>query len=94
MACIDDEYNDIKFEEKAKLTGDDLNFECRKEKSIKIIKGIENFKGNKLDLIKESLEYDNTNKNLIYKLLEYYYNIKDEEHFKEVVDKYKYCITK
>ena len=93
MACIDDEYDGIMFEENDKLTGDNLNFNSRKVKSINIIKGIENAK-DKLDLIKESLEYDNTNKNLIYKLLEYYYNIKDEIHFKEAVDKYKYCITK
>lgn len=93
MACIDDEYSDKKFEECDKLTGDNLNFDCRKEKSINLIKGIENAK-DKLNLIKESLEYDNTNKNIIYKLLEYYYNIKDEIHFKEAFDKYKFCITK
>ena len=93
MACIDDEYDGIMFDENDKLTGDNLNFDSRKEKSINIIKGIESAK-DKLDLIKESLEYDNTNKNLIYQLLEYYYNIKDEIHFKEAVDKYKYCITK
>ena len=47
MACIDDEYDGIMFEENDKLTGDNL-------KSINIIKGIENAK-DKLDLIKESL---------------------------------------
>ena len=93
MACIDDEYDGIMFDENDKLTGDNLNFDSRKEKSINIIKGIESAK-DKLDLIKESLEYDNTNKNLIYQLLEYYYNIKDEEHFKEALNKYKFCITK
>ena len=86
MACIDDEYDGIMFEENDKLTGDNL-------KSINIIKGIENAK-DKLDLIKESLEEDNTNKNLIYKLLEYYYNIKDEKSFIEMINKYKFCITK
>lgn len=54
MACIDDEYDGIMFEENDKLTGDNLNFNSRKVKSINIIKGIENAK-DKLDLIKESL---------------------------------------
>ena len=76
-----------------KLTGNELNFDYRKEKSISIIKGIENNK-KQFDLLKESLEYDNTNKNIIYKFLEYFYNAKDEKNFIEAIDKYKFCITK
>ena len=93
MACIDDKYEGKIFDESNKLTGDELNFDYRKDKSISIIKGIVNNK-KLLDLIKESLKYDNTNKNIIYKLLEYYYNEKDEKKFMEEIDKYKFCITK
>ena len=93
MACIDDKYEGKIFDESNKLTGDELNFDYRKEKSISIIKRIENNE-KQYDLLKESLEYDNTNKNVIYKLLEYYYNTKDEKNFLEAIDKYKFCITK
>ena len=84
------------FEEKEKIKGEDLIFKERTKKALFIINKI-NTKINKeknIELIENALAYDNTNKYVIYKSLKYFYEIKDKNKFNEIIDIYKFCITK
>ena len=44
--------------------------------------------------LKESLQYDNTKKYTIYRLLKYYYESNDKEKYNESIKNFKLCITK
>lgn len=92
MAFIDDDHYNKIYKEKEKLTGENLNFDFRRKKAFEIMDIIKEDK-DELKMLKESLEFDNTNKNAIYKLLLYYYNKKDQINFNETLIKYKFCIT-
>ena len=93
FAEFEEQYRERKFEEKEILIGDNLNFENRRKKAIYIINSINKVE-DELEYIEEALNFDNTNKYVIYKLLKYYYDKKDEIKFNEAVNKYKFCITK
>ena len=81
------------FTEEEKLVGDKLNMEYRRNKAVEIINSIKEGE-DELKYIKDALNFDNTNKYVIYKLLKYYYDKKDETSFTEAINKYKFCITK
>ena len=75
------------------LSGEELKIKSRREKAFEIINSIKNGE-DELQCIKHSLQYDNTNKYTIYRLLKYYYEKKDEKKYKESINTYKFCITK
>ena len=93
IAEFEEGYNEEMFSEEEKLFGDKLNIEYRRNKAIDIINSMKEGE-DELEYIKEALRFDNTNKYVIYKLLKYYYDKKDEVKFYEVINKYKFCITK
>ena len=88
---------------KNKIKGEDLIFEERKKKAVKIIEDIKNkLKSNKnlisineikID-INESLNYDNTNKDIIFEILSLLHKYKDKEELENILNKSKFCITK
>ena len=92
MAYINTDYKNenIIYE---KLKGDDLIIDCRKVKAIEIINTAKANNNKEINEIKKSLKYDNTNKYTIYKLLQYYKNINDQNKFNEAIRLYKFCIT-
>ena len=91
MAFID-EKNENKIPDE-KYKGKNLNLECRRKKATRKIDSLKE-ESDEEKLIKKSLEYDNTNKYSIYRLLKYYYDKKNQEKFDETVENYKFCITK
>ena len=91
VAFIDEKYENKIPDEKYK--GKNLNFECRREKATRKIDSLKE-ESDEEKLIKKSLEYNNTNKYSIYKLLKYYYDKKNQEKFYETIENYKFCITK
>ena len=86
-------YDQEMFSEEEKLVGDKLNIEYRRNKAVDIINLIKDGE-DELKYIKDALSFDNTNKYVIYKLLKYYYDKKDETKFTESINEYKFCITK
>ena len=44
--------------------------------------------------LEHSLQYDNTKKYTIYRLLKYYYENNDKEKYNESIKNFKFCITK
>ena len=93
VAGFEDGYNEEMFTEEEKLFGDKLNMEYRRNKAVEIINSIKEGE-DELKYIEEALSFDNTNKYVIYKLLKYYYDKKEETKFTEALNKYKFCITK
>ena len=93
VAKIDEKYKDVEFKIEERLTGDNLNFSLRREMANKIMNSIKEG-DDELKSIEEALTYDNTNKYIIYRLLKYYFNHKNEDEFDKVIKKYKYCLTK
>ena len=93
VAEFEDGYNEEMFTEEEKLVGNNLNMEYRRNKAVEIINSIKEGE-DELKYIKDALSFDNTNKYVIYKLLKYYYDKKDEIKFTEAINKYKFCITK
>jgi len=91
MDFIDPKFKDEEIKSKEKITGKDLNLIERKAKAIEEINSIN--KQNELLYIQNSLSYDNTNKYTIYLLLKYYWSKNDEVKYKEVINRYKFCIT-
>ena len=92
MASLDKKYESKIFEEK--YTGENLNFNYRKDEANKKIKSIKEDDIDELISINESLKYNNTNKNAIYRLLKYYHDKNNQIDFNEAIAKYKFCITK
>jgi len=86
-------YDQEMLSEEEKLVGDKLNIEYRRNKAVDIINLIKEGE-DELKYIKDALSFDNTNKYVIYKLLKYYYDKKDETKFTESINEYKFCITK
>ena len=82
-----------KSQEEKILSGEDLKIESRWEKAFEIINSIK-IGEDELKCIKHSLQYDNTSKCIIYRLLKYYYEKKDEKKYKELINTYKFCIRK
>ena len=93
VAKIDEKYKDVEFKIEERLTGDNLNFSFRRKMANKIMNSIKEG-DDELKSIEEALTYDNTNKYIIYRLLKYYFNHKNEDEFDKVIKKYKYCLTK
>ena len=93
IAELEEDYQKEIFTEEELLIGDKLNIEYRRNKALDIIMSIKEGE-DELKYIKEALSFDNTNKYVIYKLLKYYYDKKDEIKFTEAINKYKFCITK
>lgn len=94
MAMIDINCQDESFYCKKKIKGNDLNLEYRKRKALEIIDSL-SLKGNKNDeIIENSLSYNNTDKNIIYKAIKYYHEIGDKNKLEKIINQYKYCITK
>ena len=93
VAKIDEKYKDVEFKIEERLTGDNLNFSFRRKMANKIMNSIKEG-DDELKCIEEALTYDNTNKYIIYRLLKYYFNHKNEDEFDKVIKKYKYCLTK
>lgn len=93
MAMIRDDYGEQKSQ--AKLIGDELNFKFRKKKALELINllSLENNDKNE-GIIENAFMYDNTNKYVIYKSLEYYYHTKNKIKFEEILNNSKFCITK
>ena len=90
---LEEKYKEEMFAEEEKLVGDKLNIEYRRNKAVEIINSIKEGE-NELKYIKEALSFDNTNKYVIFKLLKYYYDKKDQIKFDEAINRYKFCITK
>jgi len=93
IAEIDQNYSQEKMKDEERLTGKELNIEYRREKAAEILLSMEAGK-DELEIINQSLDYDNTNKYTIYRLLKYFFNKKDKKSFNETINKYKFCITK
>ena len=93
ISKIEPKYENIKFREEDKLSGDKLNFEFRRKEADRLIND-KNNNNDELENIINALNYDNTNKICIYKLLNYYYKKKLKQKYNEALDKYKFCITK
>ena len=93
ISKIEPKYENIKFREEDKLSGDKLNFEFRRKEAVRLIND-KNNNNDELENIINALNYDNTNKICIYKLLNYYYKKKLKQKYNEALDKYKFCITK
>ena len=93
VAEFEDGYDEEMFTEEEKLVGDKLNMEYRRNKAVEIINSIKEGE-DELKYINDALSFDNTNKYVIYKLLKYYYDKKDEIRFAKSINKYKFCITK
>ena len=77
VAEFEDGYDEEMFTEEEKLFGDKLNMEYRRNKAVEIINSIKEGE-DELKYIKDALNFDNTNKYVIYKLLKYYYDKKEE----------------
>ena len=90
---IEPKYENIKFREEDRLSGDKLNFELRRKEADRLIND-KNNNNDELENIINALNYDNTNKIYIYKLLNYYYKKELKQKYNEALDKYKFCITK
>ena len=90
---IEPKYENIKFREEDRLSGDKLNFELRRKEADRLIND-KNNNNDELENIINALNYDNTNKICIYKLLNYYYKKESKQKYNEALDKYKFCITK
>ena len=80
-------------QEEKKLSGEDLKIKSRREKAFEIINSAKKGK-DELKYLKESLQYDNTKKYTIYRLLKYYYENNDKEKYNESIKNFKLCITK
>ena len=93
ISKIEPKYENIKFREEDKLSGDKLNFEFRRKEADRLIND-KNNNNDELENIINALNYDNTNKICIYKLLNYYYKKESKKKYNEALDKYKFCITK
>ena len=93
ISKIEPKYENIKFREEDKLSGDKLNFEFRRKEADRLIND-KNNNNDELENIINALNYDNTNKICIYKLLNYYYKKELKQKYNEALDKYKFCITK
>ena len=93
FAEFEEQYKEEMFTDEEKLVGDKLNIEYRRNKAVEIINSIEEGE-NELKYIEEALSFDNTNKYVIFKLLKYYYDKKDQIKFDETINKYKFCVTK
>ena len=93
ISKIEPKYENIKFREEDKLSGDKLNFEFRRKEADRLIND-KNNNNDELENIINALNYDNTNKICIYKLLNYYYKKESKQKYNEALDKYKFCITK
>ena len=95
MSMIDAKYENTIFDEKDRLKGDELVLEYRKNKALEKANEIfkQNIKSIKENDIDNLLEYDNTNKNILYKIIEYYHEKNDKYKLDETIKKYKYCIT-
>ena len=93
ISKIEPKYENIKFREEDKLSGDKLNFEFRRKEADRLIND-KNNNNDELENIINALNYDNTNKIYIYKLLNYYYKKELKLKYNEALDKYKFCITK
>ena len=72
ISKIEPKYENIKFREEDRLSGDKLNFELRRKEADRLIND-KNNNNDELENIINALNYDNTNKICIYKLLNYYY---------------------
>ena len=93
ISKIEPKYENIKFREEDRLSGDKLNFEFRRKEADRLIND-KNNNNDELENIINALNYDNTNKICIYKLLNYYYKKESKQKYNEALDKYKFCITK
>ena len=93
ISKIEPKYENIKFREEDRLSGDKLNFEFRRKEADRLIND-KNNNNDELENIINALNYDNTNKIYIYKLLNYYYKKELKQKYNEALDKYKFCITK
>ena len=93
MASINNKYIKSKFASSEKLKGKNLNIDHRKNKALKIINSISDKNNNELESLQNALQYDNTNKYIIYRLLKYYHDSDNKDKFEEVLNKYKFCIT-
>ena len=92
LAKINPQYENTIFPEEEKLTGEKLIFDNRKKEAEKIFKNIKE-DNDELNQILGGLKYDNTNKMGIYKLLNYYYKINEQNNFEEALNKFKFCLT-
>ena len=72
ISKIEPKYENKKFREEDRLSGDKLNFELRRKEADRLIND-KNNNNDELENIINALNYDNTNKIYIYKLLNYYY---------------------
>ena len=77
MAFIDEKYENKIPDEKYK--GKNSNFECKRKKATRKIDSLKE-ESDEEKLIQKSLEYNNTNKYSIYKLLKYYYDKKTKKN--------------
>lgn len=93
ISKIEPKYENKKFREEDRLSGDKLNFELRRKEADRLIND-KNNNNDELENIINALNYDNTNKICIYKLLNYYYKKELKQKYNEALDKYKFCITK
>ena len=93
ISKIEPKHENIKFREEDRLSGDKLNFELRRKEADRLIND-KNNNNDELENIINALNYDNTNKICIYKLLNYYYKKELKQKYNEALDKYKFCITK
>ena len=94
---INQESNEVK----SALKGDDIIFEKRKQKAKKIFEEIKkidinNNKNHEIirNKINTALSYDNINKENIFKSLKYVYKMNDQINFKNILNKFKFCLTK
>ena len=78
------------------ITGEDIIFKCRKDKSLKFMKQIED---NNIELdkvkanIKKSLDYDNTNSSLIYGCLALLNKLGDKKELTNLLYNSRFCLT-
>lgn len=93
IANLDPIYEKEIQQEGQKLSGDDLKIKSRREKAFEIINSAKKGK-DELKYLEHSLQYDNTKKYSIYRLLKYYYENNDKKKYNETIKKYKLCITK
>jgi hypothetical protein len=83
------------------IKGEDLIFEKRKEKAIKLLRDLnqidikEQTNSNIIkDKIKQIISYNNTNKSILYKCLKYLKALNDNIEYNDLLNAEKYCFKK
>jgi hypothetical protein len=83
------------------IKGEDLIFEKRKEKAIKLLRDLnqidikEQTNSNIIkDKIKQIISYNNTNKAILYKCLKYLKALNDNIEYNDLLNAEKYCFKK